>query len=151
MPRRVRRPKDQDAVYKALKEGEPAVFETYKDILMMAACVGFKLDKRVPFEQTAEQIEWDVFSGRTDLPIINAIALKETGDVNILLEDDETFDRKFVILEEYANGGFEELKRRLLDSPGDALDNLIALIYEQKKADSTDAESLENMVHSLFQ
>lgn len=150
MPRRVRRNKAHEALYKALKEGESGVFETYKDILMMAACIGVKLNERVPFDSVAEPIEWDVFSGKTDLPIVNAIALKETGDVSILLDDDETFDRKLTILEEYANGGMEEIKARLLDAPGDALDNLVAWLYEQRKQPEESQDSLDKVVDSLF-
>lgn len=149
MPRRVRRNREHEALYKALKEGETGIFDSYKDILMMAACVGFKKEKRVPFDHSAEPIEWDIFSGKTDLPIINAIALSETGDVNVLLDDDETFDRKFTILEEYANGGFEHLKNRILDAPGDALDNLIALLDEQEDAGDGEEQNLDEMVDRL--
>lgn len=150
MPRRIRRNREHEALYKALREGEAAVFDTYKDILLMAACLGFKYGRRVEFESTAEPIEWDVFSGRTDAPLVNAIALMETGDVNVLLEDEDTMDRKFRILEEYANGGFEILKNHLLDTPGDPLDNLLSLIDKERRRNATDAESLTSVVDELF-
>ncbi len=75
MPRRVRRPKDKEALFKLLTEGEMAIFTTYKDVFMTAACIGFKYGKKESFDQTAEAIAWTIFSGQTDLPIINAIAL----------------------------------------------------------------------------
>lgn len=149
MPRRVRRNKTQEDLYKALKEGEAGVFESYKDVFMMAAAIGFKHGRRTPFESFAEPIELDVFSGKTDLPVINAIALQETQDVTILLEDDGTYERKLNIVEEYANGGMEILKQHLLDSTGDPLDNLITLIYEQHNPESREDDPLETMVESL--
>lgn len=151
MPRRVRRNKDQVELYRSFTEGETGIFDTYKDVFMFAAAVGFKYEERLPFEGSAEPIEWPVFRGVTDVPIINAIALHETEDINILLPDDETFNRKLSILEEYASGGLQILKRRVLDAPGDPLDNLIALLMEQVNEEATsERDSLEGLVDQLF-
>lgn len=149
MPRRVRRPKDKEYIFKALIEGETDVFETYKDVFMMAACIGYQHDKRVPFDSTAEQIAWTVFSGQTDLPIINAIALDATKDVSILLDDEETFDRKLTIVEEYCNGGLEILKEKLLDSTGNAHDNFMNMIYETREDEKT-LTDIDKFVDDLF-
>lgn len=150
MPRRVRRPKDKEKIFKALTEGETDVFESFKDVFMMAACIGYHIGTKVPFEQSAEPIAWTVFSGQTDLPIINAIALNDTQEVSILLEDEETFDRKLTIVEEYANAGLAVLKERILDSTGTAADNLIALINEVKEMNTTDDIGLEQFEGTLF-
>jgi dnd system-associated protein 4 len=150
MPRRVRRPKDKEGLFKLLTEGEMAIFNSYKDVFMTAASIGFKYGKKEPFDQTSEAIAWTIFSGQTDLPIINAIALNETEDVNILLNDDETFDRKFNIVEEYANGGLQILQERVVDVPGNALDNLINLINHEKKTNQQKSIGLEQFGDSLF-
>jgi len=148
MPRRIRRNREHEADYKALKEGEQGTFETYKDILMMAACIGFRDGRRESFSSSAEPIEWDVFSESIDLPIVNAMALLETEDPNVLLSDDATMDRKFTILEEYANGGFDTLKRRILESRLDPLDALIELIFEAEDDDGD--SSVERTIEALL-
>lgn len=150
MARRVRRPKDKEKLFNTLTESDTAVFETYKDIFMMAACIGFHLGKREPFEQSSEPIAWTVFNGQTDLPIINAIALCETKDVTILLDDENNFDRKLAIIEEYANAGLTLLKERIIDSPGNAADNLMAFIYEAKELNKSDDIGLEQFEGTLF-
>lgn len=151
MPRRIRRNREQENIYKALTEGETAVFETYKDVFMMAACVGFSMRSRVSFERSAEPIAMSVFSGNNDLPIINAIAFQETGDVGVLLGDEEAFDKKLTIVEEYANGGLDLLRHKVLEIAGDPLDNLISFLLEQSPDEIRGSDvSLTSVVDSLF-
>lgn len=152
MPRRLRR--SNEKIYKDLTEGENPVFLTMKDVFLMAACIGFKSGKgRKPLDTVTGQFEWVRFSGRTDEAIINAIALAETSDVQILLSTEEQYDRKFTIVEEYANTGIEELKRYVLDAGGNNLENLVGYIYSQKsdeESENEDPDILSELVDELF-
>lgn len=66
------------------------------------------------------------FSGYGYIPALKAIAVADTGDVEIILHK----DRILRIAEEYANAGIRELKRELVDQPGQPLWNLVNLIRD---------------------
>lgn len=138
MPRRIYYEKKNE-IYDPLIKSEDPIFSTYKDLVLFAACVGYNEGKRKPLSSaTGEgEIHWEVFGKNiTDVAIVNAIALSETEDLNVLLDTEEVFDKKFTILEEYANGGIQILKEKILDQPGEPIDNLIYYILkhvEEKK------------------
>jgi dnd system-associated protein 4 len=145
MATRFRRPKDKEEIFKSLVQNEDAPFLTFKDVFLMAACLGFKNSNRIELPPGGEQIPWSVFSESTDQAIVNAIALCEKGEFNILLDKEEQTDEKFRIIEEYANAGLNVLKTELLDAPGDPLDNLINLIFQQEDT------GIEKINRSLLQ
>ncbi|WP_419883520.1 DNA phosphorothioation-associated protein 4 [Peribacillus sp. B-H-3] len=127
--RRIKRPKDQEERYKKLIDSEEfGIFSTYKDIFMAAGTIGFMEQKRTKFTSSAEGIPWSVFTLETDETIIDAIALTQTGDIAILSDDPETFDKKIQIFEEYAAGGFEILFKLLTDNPKLALTSFFDFI-----------------------
>jgi dnd system-associated protein 4 len=132
--RRVRRNRIHEGLYKSLTivENDDYSFELYKDVFMFAACIGVMIGKREPFEETAETIDLSVFKESTDIPIIKAIALRETNDVDILVDSDENWDARLKIVEEYANAGEVELER-LMKMPGNTLNSIIHLIWQQSK------------------
>ena len=130
MPRRVRRPADKESLFKELTDGDDAIFETYKDLMVCAACIGFSHGSRKPFDRSLEPIAWNIFNGQTDAAIVNAIALAEEKELDVLLETEDAFDRKLTIFEEYANAGLEMIKQRVLDLPGSALENMLDLVFE---------------------
>ena len=103
---RVRRPQQYDSLISVLKaEG---VFSSFKSVLIFAAAIGFKQEKRIEFSDSSEKIPLHIFSEDIDIPLINCIALAETGDVNILRR--ESFEKALIIFEEYACGGLEYLE-----------------------------------------
>jgi len=63
-----------------------------------------------------------------DIPALKAIALAETGEVEVLLREDQILR----IAEEYANAGIHEVKREVIDQPGEALWNMIRLAELQQ-------------------
>lgn len=132
--RRIKRPKDKEDVFLALTEGNEAVFKTYKDLMLFSACVGYAESSRKKLEKgSLEPIDFSVFSGECDSAIINMIALAETGDPKIFEDRDDIF----TMFEEYANAGLEILRRKVIDAPGNILDNLIDYLHRQKE-DGTD-------------
>jgi dnd system-associated protein 4 len=119
------------ALYKQLtlhpqQHPETSPFLYMKGVFMWAVALGVKEGKRRPLSGGREQIfRWDQFSQDTDIPVLKAIALAETGDVEVLLRVDEILR----IAEEYANAGIHEIKREIIDQPGEALWNLVDAMH----------------------
>lgn len=110
---------------KSAQNPEKAPFYLMKDVFMWAVTFGVQGGKRNPLSTGKTQIfRWDQFSADVDIPALMAIAVAETGEVEVL--DDEP--RILRIAEEYANYGIRELKRELIDQPGQPLWNLLDYI-----------------------
>ena len=106
---------------------ENAPLTLMKDVFMWAVALGVQRGKQRELEGGKELIfRWDQFSQDIDIPALKSIALAETGDASVLLDE----ARILRIAEKYANEGIREIKTRLLDSPGKPLWNLIDLIWE---------------------
>jgi dnd system-associated protein 4 len=124
---------DESAIefYRQLKkeghsEPEQAPFDTFKDLFMFAACLGFQGGRRSkPRKTNGGEVPAKVFT-EEDLAILKAIAIAETGDVEVLTR----FGEILGIAEEYANAGIHEIKRDLLDEHGRPLWNLIVLLSQ---------------------
>lgn len=119
-------------IYQQLKSGpntqpEDAPFETFKDIFMLAASLGFRNGRRVPTTKSGSEIRLSVFT-EDDIAILKAIAIAETGDVEIL----SRFGEILSIAEEYANAGSYEVKGYLMDEGGRPLWNLVNLLNENE-------------------
>jgi len=115
-------------VYRQLKSAanvqpEDGPFETFKDIFMLAACLGFRQGRRVPTNKADSEFRVSVFTA-DDLAILKALAIAETGDVDVLTREGEIL----AIAEEYANAGIHEVRAYLLDEGGRALWNLVELV-----------------------
>jgi len=108
---RARRPQQHEALMLELQsEGK---FPTYRDILLFAAAVGYRQDRRVPFAAASgDPIRSDVLvaPGFSDT-LINMIAANVVDDPEIM--DDTRMDERFKIFEEYANGGLEYIQEQV--------------------------------------
>src|SRR6266699_3544873 len=102
-------------IYKELTEGNDAVntpFRTMKDVFMWAVSLGYQQGKRRPLIGKKVTIfRWAQFSPQIDISLLKALAIVESGDVNVLLSQDEIL----TIAEEYANGGIYEIRASVLD------------------------------------
>lgn len=148
--RRIKRPKDQENGYKKLIDTEEfGIFSTYKDIFMASGTIGFMEQKRLKFSGSAEGIPWNVFNLETDEAIINAIALTATGDISILSDDPDTFDKKIQIFEEYAAGGFEVLYKLLTDNPKLALTSYFDFIMSMENEVNDKDRNLKGIADML--
>jgi len=122
-------------VYRQLKkeannEVEQAPFDTYKDLFMFAACMGFQNGRRTKPRKgnNGGEVPSKVFT-EDDLAILKAIAIAETGDVEVL----NRFGEVLAIAEEYANAGIYEVKSSLLDERGRPLWNLVAILQVDER------------------
>lgn len=99
--------------YIDLTKGENAPFKTMKDLFLMAATVGVQKKLRIRLEKKQGVFAWSQFSPQEDVPYIHAIILSLGEPVETLLDQGRVLD----ILEEYANGGIDDLASLLLSSP----------------------------------
>lgn len=100
-------------------------FRTMKDLFMMAACAGFQMGQRRPLTGKKHQpFHYQQLSEQTDIPILKAIAIATTGDIQILTD----LDSIVAIAEEYANAGILEIRSHVMDQAGDPLWNLVEAI-----------------------
>jgi dnd system-associated protein 4 len=149
--RRVRRPKEQEILYKELTNTESVkgVFDSYKDIFMLAGVVGFKFSKKKSFKETAEQIALSVFNMETDFPVITAIALLDTKDAGILIDTEDNHDLKLTIFEEYAAGGLDIIYESISKSALKPEDNLYEFIFNSKNEMTEKEQNLKDIVDGL--
>jgi len=122
-------------IYRSLRtdgdtQVEQAPFSTYKDIFMLAACLGFRAGRRTSLPSGPKtDIRESIFS-ESDLALLKAIAIADTGDVAVLSSPGDVLR----IAEEYAHIGIYEVKSYLLDERGQPLWNLVHAVggYEQR-------------------
>lgn len=108
----------------ANSQPEQSPFATNKDIFMLAACLGYRSGRRQALSSGKKlDIRESVFL-ESDLAILKAIAIADTGDVAVLSQPGEILR----IAEEYAQVGIFEVRSNLLDEAGRPLWNLLQLI-----------------------
>ena len=116
-------------LYTRLSTGREAPFKTMKDVFMLAANVGFTRGRRVPLANHREIFRWPVFSSQEDIPVLRAIAISETGDTAVLVDQDELLS----IAEEYANAGIGELGRAIDNQPGLPTESLVSFLLTESQ------------------
>ena len=105
---------------------ELSPFESMKNIFMLSIFIGYNEKKRIPLGKDKEIIfAWARFSPEEDVPLLRALALAETEDVEVLTDQDQIL----TIAEEYANGGIIEIQKQVEDMPGDRITNLVDLLF----------------------
>lgn len=84
-----------------------------KDIFFYAAVLGYSLNKIKPLKKKASNIPLSAFK-EEEKWILKSLIINEKG-LDILLDEGELFS----IIEEFANGGLDELYKIIFDSQGD--------------------------------
>lgn len=103
---------------------EAVPFLLMKDVFMWAVALGIRTGKRLPLSGAKTQIfRWDQLSQDLDVPVLKALAVAETGEVEGVLYEDQVLR----IAEEYANAGIRMIKEELFDQPGQPLWNLVSI------------------------
>lgn len=119
-------------LYKQLAAGksvEDSPFTTMKDLFMLAVYAGYTSGERRPLSKKEQPFHYSVFSEKEDVPLLKAIAIASTGDIQIL----EDFGKVVEIAEEFANYGISFVYGYLSEQGGEALWNLTALLRDLKK------------------
>ena len=115
-------------IYKRLTEGNDPVdvpFQTMKDVFMWAASLGYQRGERKPIRGKRTTIfRWAQFSLQTDIPLIKAMAIADSGDVEVLMREEDVL----TAVEEYANAGIIALESRLSNANDQNLWNLVGIL-----------------------
>lgn len=109
---RVRRPQQHETLMAELLEPE-AGFPTLRDILLFAAAVGFRHERRVAFTGAGEPIRYETVTVPAfSEALVNMIAANAvTDDPEIM--DGVRLEERIRIFEEYANGGLEYIQEQV--------------------------------------
>ncbi|MBP0021655.1 MAG: DNA phosphorothioation-associated protein 4 [Cyanobacteria bacterium SBLK] len=116
---RIRVARDKSEFVQSLVSGRDrdGMFQTYADLLVFAAMLGIKAEKRVPVEIVSKEpapVGLDIFISRGYDRAIKLVAIVQTGDPAILSAyNPHSEDERMTIFEEYANGGLEVLQEEL--------------------------------------
>lgn len=116
--------------FQELSKGKDAPFASMWQVFLVAACVGFESKKRVALTSGEKVFSWSEQLSSDDLlAIVAAIGIAATGDP-LIVEDQE---KLLTVIEEYANGGIDELYDELINTKSDRILTLAQLALSVKK------------------
>ncbi|BAZ50836.1 hypothetical protein NIES4103_34540 [Nostoc sp. NIES-4103] len=144
---RIRVAKDKADLVKALtsSDGGTGPFQTFADVIVFAAALGAKHQKRVPLGEISKRepspIRLEYFASVGNDIVIKLLGMTETQDIKILsLNEDEYDTQRNQIFEEYANGGLEILQNELRGAVDYSERILLFLSYERMNEEKQDEE-----------
>ena len=143
MPRSRIRYEKTDA-YEILVDSDQAIFETYKDLFLLAASVGYARNRSDEDPSRPDEIPWDVLqSNQKNSVVAAALAYAATEDPDSLTDENIQID----LLEKYAAEGIDIIEAQVIDRPGDPLDNMIEFLRRNRDEDSE--ESRRNILEEI--
>ena len=98
-------------------------FESMKHLFMLATFVGYQEGKRVPLGKRQGIFGWTQLKDE-DVTLLRALALAETGSVDILTDQGKILH----IAEEYANTGIIVIKENIADMRDNRIMHLVRLL-----------------------
>lgn len=101
-------------------------FQTFKDVFMLAACLGAKHGASESIAASRDIFNSDVFDEKVDVPIMMALAYQKENSLAALSNERRVLD----IVQEYANGGIAYLVEEIVSKSGKPLNNLVELIQD---------------------
>ena len=144
---RIRVAKDKAELVKALTSADGATgpFQTYADVVVFAAALGAKHNKRVPLGEISKRepspIRLEYFATTGSDWVIKLLGVTETQDIKILSFTEEEYEfQRNIIFEEYANGGLELLQNELRGSVDYSERILLLLSYEKMNKEKQEEE-----------
>lgn len=144
---RIRVAKDKAELVKALTSADGATgpFQTYADVIVFAAALGAKHNKRVPLGEISKRepspIRLEYFATAGNDWLIKLLGVTETQDIKILSLNEEEYEaQRNQIFEEYANGGLEILQNELRGAVDYTERILLLLSYERTNKDKQEEE-----------
>jgi len=135
--RRINRAKDKEAAIKALTKDEdsnkPSVFPTMWQLLIFAAMLGYRKDRKEKLDKidNGKSINVELFMKDPCFEgILNLFSLMDDENERLLTTNEENDERKISLFEEFANGGLAVLKEEL-ETADYRLESVISLIAEE--------------------
>ena len=147
--RRVHPPREHDknGVLEAITD-ELGLFGTRQKAMMFAAGLGYQLKRREPVaEWSSNAIRYDIFQRAVDDGFIDALAVAETKDLNVLAEN--RLGERIQIFEEYAHAGLIEIQS-ILDEPTDSLDGLIRAVQDARETAPAEFSGMDPAVLGMM-
>lgn len=143
---RIKIDKDKAVLVKNLTASDDSIgsFQTYADVIVFAAALGAKHNKRVPLKEVSKRdpdpIPQEHFISQGYEMVIKLLAIAETKDKKILAYEERYDNERINIFEEYANGGLEILQDELRGSVDYKERLLLLLSFDrfQKTSDKSD-------------
>jgi dnd system-associated protein 4 len=131
---RIRRDKKHDALIERLTKGEESVFSDIWHVLIFAAFVGAKNQKRYPIKdfESGKAIPLNYLQPSCGPGFLSLLGIHATEGNEILRSKDGNHDAQVLIFEEYANAGMEIISERV-DSASSPIEAILALIDDGKE------------------
>lgn len=125
--RRIRRPKDKEAIIDLLRDKNSGAFDEIRDVLVFAAALGYARGQRVPFDKAGESIRWETATNRrgTEM-LVGLLAIASTEDKEVVR--DQRFSEQILAFEEYANGGLAIIGALLNKTTRSTRDEILDLV-----------------------
>jgi dnd system-associated protein 4 len=145
--KRIQRANDKEEIIKSLLSDQVGVFKEIWKLLLFAAQVGMRNDKRLPLKgvDAGKGVDQSTFGNCPAWPgLLYLMALAETQNSNCLSGSAEAEDDRVSVFQEYANGGLEITREFFSGRPLD-LDGLLAFIETQRE-ESAGRLDLELMI-----
>jgi dnd system-associated protein 4 len=122
--------KSKHEKYQELSKGKDAPFASMWQVFLVAACVGFEAKRRVPLSSAEKIFSWSEQLSADDLlAIVAALGIAETKDPMIVSDQ----EKLLTVVEEFANGGVDELYDEIINSKSDRILTLAQLALSAEK------------------
>ncbi len=142
---------ENNEAFEELADGDSPIFDSRVRFLVFSACVGYAKNRSAEDPGEDNYIRWNYISQDSQLSVITAsLAYAVTEDPEIILNPHDQFD----ILSRYGAGGARLIKKEVVDTPGDNLDNLVEFIQDHRnegemKERAGVLEEIESEISSL--
>lgn len=124
---------EKTETYEILVDGENAIFDTYKDLFLLAASVGYNRGTLDDNPKTSDEIPWRILRNNPqNLVIARAIAYAHTEDYETLTDEEKQVE----VLQKYAAEGIKIIRSQVVEQPGDPLDNMIEVLRRNRDQES---------------
>ena len=127
------------------------LFETKQKALMFAAGLGRRLNRRKPLKtrDARSAIRFDIFEKNSDDDFVYALAVHDSGDLQVLHPDRE--EDVATTFEEFANAGLQEILRLSSRTGADTFDVMMHLVQEARSSlevppDGLDADVFKGLL-----
>lgn len=133
--KRIQRATDKEEIIKSLMAEQVGVFKEIWKLLLFAAQIGMRNNKREPLQSvdSGKGIDQSTFGNCPAWPgVLYLMSLSETESTNCMSGSPEAEDVRISIFQEYANGGLSVLQEFFTGRPLD-LDGLVAFIETQRE------------------
>ncbi len=145
--RRIHRATDKEAIIKVLTSDKVGVFREIWRLLLFAATLGYKQNKRESLGEieSGKGIDQSTFGNCPSWPgITYLIALVENGNTESMMANEEAEQQRITCFEEYANGGLAILAEEF-SKCDENIDSLLSFISSKFGSDTLDKPDLSRI------